>query len=202
MYPAGNSLVNHTEPQTPKIRVTKAPPFTITGVDFTGAFFVKEGKQEKKGYICLFTCAVTREVYLEVVGDLTIEMFLLAFRKFPVESYCHVTWFRIMHPPIFLPRRQYRNCCNQKPWKEFWNARTLYGSLFPNEPWGLLGKNDWTYEVCSEEDIRASPHLKEQLEIFVVEVEAMLNDRPLTYVSSDLTDPELLTSYLLHSRGM
>ena len=69
-------------PPLPKIRVTEAPPFTITGVDFTGALFVKEGNQEKKVYICLFTCATTRAVHLEVVSDLTVETFLLAFRRF------------------------------------------------------------------------------------------------------------------------
>ena len=42
---------------------------------------------------------------------------------------------------------------------------------------------------------------REQLETIVVEVEAMLNDRPLTYASSDLADPEPLTpSYLLYGR--
>ena len=56
-------------PPLPKIRVSEAPPFTITGVDFTGALFVREGGQEKKVYICLFTCATTRAVHLEVVGD-------------------------------------------------------------------------------------------------------------------------------------
>ena len=60
-------------PPLPKIRVTKAPPFTITGVDFTGALFVKERDQEKKVNICLFTCATTRAVQLEVVSDLTVE---------------------------------------------------------------------------------------------------------------------------------
>ena len=69
-------------PPLPKIRVTEAPTFTITGVDFTGALFVKEGVQEKKVYICLFTCATTRAVHLEVVSDLTVGTFLLAFRRF------------------------------------------------------------------------------------------------------------------------
>ena len=42
---------------------------------------------------------------------------------------------------------------------------------------------------------------REQLETIIVEVEAMLNDRPLTYVSSDLSDAEPLTpSYLLYGR--
>ena len=33
-------------------------------------------------YICLFTCASTRAVHLEIVQDLTVESFLLAFRRF------------------------------------------------------------------------------------------------------------------------
>ena len=42
---------------------------------------------------------------------------------------------------------------------------------------------------------------REQLETIVVEVEAMLNDRSLTFVSSDLDDLESLTpSYLLYDR--
>jgi len=43
----------------------------------------------------------------------------------------------------------------------------------------------------------------EQLKNVVVEIEAMLNDRPLTYVSSDLDDPTPLTpSHLLYGRRM
>jgi len=38
--------------------------------------------EEVKVYICLFTCATSRAVHLEVVGDLSTETFLLAFRRF------------------------------------------------------------------------------------------------------------------------
>ena len=37
---------------------------------------------ENKVYICLFTCAATRAVHLEVVTDLTEATFLEAFRRF------------------------------------------------------------------------------------------------------------------------
>ena len=41
----------------------------------------------------------------------------------------------------------------------------------------------------------------QQLETIVMEIEAMLNDRPLTYVSPDLSNPELFTpSHLLFGR--
>ena len=68
-------------PPLPKIQVMEAPPFTVTGVDFTGALYMKE-REESKVYICSFSCAVTRAVHLEVATDLSVETFLLAFRRF------------------------------------------------------------------------------------------------------------------------
>ena len=66
-------------PPLPKVRVSESKPFEVTGVDFTGALYVKEPSREKKVYISLFTCACTRGVHLEVVSDLTVDSFLLAF---------------------------------------------------------------------------------------------------------------------------
>ena len=47
-----------------------------------GALYVKDKDGERKVCICLFTCACTRAVHLEIVSDLSVEMFLLAFRRF------------------------------------------------------------------------------------------------------------------------
>ena len=66
----------------PQSRMQDVHPFTYTDVDFTGALYVKDGLQEAKVYLCLFTCATTRAVHLEIVQDLTAETLLLAFRKF------------------------------------------------------------------------------------------------------------------------
>ncbi|XP_063420614.1 uncharacterized protein LOC134705828 [Mytilus trossulus] len=70
-------------PPLPKERVQDATPFSITGVDFTGALTTRNRhNEESKVYICLFTCAVTRAVHLELVYDLSEESFLLCFRRF------------------------------------------------------------------------------------------------------------------------
>ena len=66
----------------PHARTQDLPPFTVTGIDFTGALYVQQGSAEVKVYICLFTCATTRAIHLEVVTDLSTEIFLLAFRRF------------------------------------------------------------------------------------------------------------------------
>lgn len=62
----------------PKERINKVQAFEI-GVDFAGPVYVKPNN--KKAYIALFTCAVTRAVHLELVSDLTTDTFLLAFKR-------------------------------------------------------------------------------------------------------------------------
>ena len=57
-------------------------PFTYTGVDFTGALYVRHGEQKVKVYLYLFTCATTCAIHLDIAQDLTAETFLLAFHKF------------------------------------------------------------------------------------------------------------------------
>ena len=69
-------------PPLPKTRTEDPTPFSVCGVDFTGAMHVCEGESERKVCIYLFTCATTRAVHLEVVLDMTVESFMLAFRKF------------------------------------------------------------------------------------------------------------------------
>ena len=65
---------------TCKMSLENAPPFTICGVDFTGALYYKtEHSNTNKAYVCLFTCAVTRAVHLEIVTDMTAKGFLRAF---------------------------------------------------------------------------------------------------------------------------
>ena len=69
-------------PPLPRTCVRSARPFAVTGVDFTGTLYVKEPLGEHKAYLCLFTCASTRAIYLEIVTDLSTEMFPLAFWRF------------------------------------------------------------------------------------------------------------------------
>ena len=62
-------------------------PFSHTGIDFAGPLFIrKENPRETtyKAYICLFTCASTRGIHLELTMSLNVDAFFLAFRRFSV----------------------------------------------------------------------------------------------------------------------
>ncbi|GFW36153.1 integrase catalytic domain-containing protein [Trichonephila clavipes] len=64
----------------PDVRMTESPPFSVVGLDFVGPLFVKYN--DAKQYILLITCAATRSIHLELVGSMTTDTFLLAFRRF------------------------------------------------------------------------------------------------------------------------
>jgi len=42
----------------------------------------RTNKKQQKAYVCIFTCAVTRAIHLELTKDMTARSFLLAFRRF------------------------------------------------------------------------------------------------------------------------
>ena len=65
----------------PAEKIKKATPFTFTGLDYLGPFYVK-GHATKKVWICLFTCVTVRAKHLEVVNDMAAEQFLMPLRGF------------------------------------------------------------------------------------------------------------------------
>ena len=67
-------------PPLPKERVLLQAPFTVCGVDYAGPFKVKRGRGTEKVWIALYTCMVSRAIYLNIVPDLTAECFLGSLR--------------------------------------------------------------------------------------------------------------------------
>ena len=60
-------------------------PFKTIGVDYLGPLNVKDINSNdcyNKAWICLFTCATTRALHLEMVCDNSAETFILALRRF------------------------------------------------------------------------------------------------------------------------
>ena len=124
----GKPYAKPDSPPLPKDRVTDVTLFTTTGVDFAGPLYVKDnGGILKKMYICLFTCACVRAVHLELVPDMTLDSFMLAFRRFVSGKGTPKTVY-IMRPPSFRLRVKYR-----RQW-----TFTLSGSLFQRQRRGMV----------------------------------------------------------------
>ena len=70
----------------PDVRVINYSPFLNVGVDYGGPFLIKDrktrGAKLMKSYVCLFVCMCTRAVHIELVSELTTEAFLAALNRF------------------------------------------------------------------------------------------------------------------------
>lgn len=70
----------------PAARVNSSPPFYVTGVDYAGPILIRDRKTRGckliKGYICLFVCFATKTIHIELVTELSKEVFLLALKRF------------------------------------------------------------------------------------------------------------------------
>ena len=66
----------------PKNRVNLVQPFRHVGVDYTGAIHIREGKKDQTMYLLLFTCLNIRSVHIELMPDLNVNSFVLAFIRF------------------------------------------------------------------------------------------------------------------------
>ena len=78
----GPSYPSIPVPNLPSERVSDHPPFTHTGLGFTGLLFTYENKGSEmrvieKVYICLFTCTSTKGIHLELTKGLDVDSFLL-----------------------------------------------------------------------------------------------------------------------------
>ncbi|XP_068705292.1 uncharacterized protein [Montipora foliosa] len=179
-------------------------PFDATGVDFTGALYVRNAGIETKVYICLFTCATTRAIHLEVVEDLTVEAFLLAFRRFASRNSLPRKLISDNASTFLSANNELKELFESHALEETLAREGVEWQFIPKRaPWyggfweRLIGLTKSTIKKVLG---RAAVNLC-TLQTIVVEVEAILNDRPLTYVSSDIKDAEALTpSHLLYGR--
>ena len=172
-------------PPLPVFRVEEASPFTFTGCDFAGPLYIKTESGQKKVWICLFTCCVVRAVHLELVLDMTTPMFLRCFRIFVGRR--------------GLPKRMVSD--NGKTFKAA--AKTLQDVRWtfnvPKAPWwgGVFERLIRSVKRCLKKMFGLSRLSYDELLTALVEVEMVLNSRPLTVVTADDLEEPLTPSHLI-----
>ncbi|XP_039311325.1 uncharacterized protein LOC120359084 [Solenopsis invicta] len=191
--------------QLPPERVRPSRPFASAGVDYAGPLRIRahkgRGNISSKGYICLFVCLATRAVHLESVSDLSASAFIAAFRRFTARrGRCRLllsdnaTNFRGADAEL---RARFRAA------SEFYKEA---GEVLANDgtEWRFIPPQAPHFGGLWEAGVRSVKHhlrrvigdhalTYEETATLLCQIEACLNSRPLSPLSTDAADLVALT---------
>ena len=66
----------------PLDRTSDSRQFQVIHIDFETLIYIKKGKQEGKAYILMYSCSLTRAVYVDLMRDQSLEKFLTNLQRF------------------------------------------------------------------------------------------------------------------------
>ena len=182
-------------------------PFAAVGLDYFGPLYVKNGPNTRskrnmspnKRYGCIFTCLRYRAVHLELAEDLTTDSFINAVLRFVGRR----------GPPTVIYSDNGSNFRGAEVdvirALQAWDQEKIQATLTQrgiewrfNPPAASHQGGVWERLIRSVRRILYSLVgerllTDETLRTFLVEVEKILNDRPITPVSSDPHDLDALT---------
>lgn len=189
----------------PRERVTVMNPFTVTGIDYAGPFTLKDRKGKGcryiKGYICLFICFASKAIHIEVVTELTTECFIAALRRFTARRGKPSRIFsdngtnfvgakRELHSLFgFLKQSQsdiMKGCADEG---------IIWKFIPPNSPHfgGIWESNIKQVKSHLVRVMGETKLVYEEFITVVIQIESVLNSRPLYPMSSDPNDLQPLT---------
>ena len=201
----GGPFKSPPPPPLPVFRVKEDPAFSYTGVDFAGPLTIRTDGETKsrKVWICLFTCFVTRAVHLDIVADMSTATFLRCLKRFASRRGLPHKFISDNGKTFKAASKYIKAVCDDATVKEYL-AGLGCTWLFNIEraPWwgGAFERLVKSTKRCLRKLIGRAHFSHDELLTAVTEIEAVINSRPLSYVSAEDLEEPLTPSHLLVGR--
>ena len=191
----------------PSFRVDDSPPFCHVGIDFAGPLYISGQTGNKKCYICLFTCTTTRAVHLELVESLEVESFIRCFRRFTARRGVPATVLSDNAKTFKAASKEIRKLLRSPRLTEHFSLQGVkWKWIVELSPWkgGIWERLIRSTKRCLVKVVGRSLLSYSELSTLLVEIEAVINSRPLTYVfdDSDGISYPLTPSQLINGRNL
>ena len=181
----------------PKFRFeVDQPPLTSTGVDCFGPFYVKRGRSQEKRYGCLFTCMTMRAIRIEKLHSMESDSFLTALFRFIAKRGVpkrirsdNGTNFNGGNKELRASIEEWNRDPKVKKELLLKHIQWEFNPPAASHMGGIWERQIRTVRKVLNAILRNQVLDDERLDTLFCEVEAIVNDRPLTPVSDDLKDP-------------
>ena len=174
----------------PSNRTVGSSAFEVIGVDYAGPIPYRSAKnRERKSYILLYTCSLSRAIHLELLPDLTTTEFIHSFKMFiarrgrPKKVYSDngktfggaATWLRKL-----MKEEQMHNWLAEQ--------RIIWQFNFSRAPWwgGQFERMVGLVKQALYKTIGKACLYWKELQEVILDIEMVLNNRPLSYVEEDV----------------
>lgn len=193
-------------PSLPEFRVTRDKPFAGTGVDYLGPFWVKDsprGKKYKAWYLS-FVCGSTRAIHIEAVKSRSVGDFVLAISRF-MDSHGIPKSFISDHEGSFKNTSEcleqiVKSSRVQNLLKNNRASWSFYTAKSPNKG-GFIERLNSSIKKSFYKSIGRKFVDFEVFRSMAVHAASVINDRPLTYLYSDINSQKIALTPSMLIRG-
>jgi len=203
----GPPFASPPPPPLPECRVKEAPAFSYTGVDFAGPLMVCTGRrgQSMKIWIALFTCYITRAVHLETVTNQSTLAFIHCLKRFAARRGLPRRFISDNGKTFKAAAKYLDSVFKDSAVQEYLSGRGITWQFnVERAPWwgGAFERMVKSTKRCLRKLIGRAHFSHEELTTALAEIEAVLNSRPLSYVSTEDVDEPVTPSHLIVGRRL
>ena len=204
----GKPLQGPPQPPLPEFRVRESPSFSYTAVDFAGPLYVRGqtvANDSAKVWICLFTCCVSRAIHLELVLDMTTATFIRCVKRFAARRGLPRSFLSDNAKTFKGAAKSLKAVCDHPDMRNYLsNSGIEWNFNLEKAPWwgGLFERLIKSTKRCLRKVVGTARLSYDEMHTAVVEIEAIINSRPLSYIHSDDLELPLTPSHLLVGRRL
>lgn len=191
----------------PTERVTQFRPFMNCGIDYAGPVMIKCSKKRNasvvKAYLAVFVCLSTKAVHLEVVTSIDTDSFLAALRRFvgrrgiPDQIWCdNGSNFVGGNAELKHLFSQFISQCKSEAFSNFCLQKSITFKFIPPSAPNFGGLWESVVKSTKFHLKRVMANTKftyEELSTLIIQIESILNSRPLCRLNDDVSELQMLT---------
>ena len=185
----------------PTDRTQGSTAFDVIGVDFAGPIiYRRQPKKEDKAYVVLYSCSVTRAVFLELLSSLEVGEFIQSLKRLIARRGRPSKIYSDNAKTFVAAAKWLKKIQRDESFNEFLVGHSIIWQFnLSRAPWWggqferLIGLMKSAFYKVVGQGLLSWAELTELL----LDIEVTLNNRPLTYMEEDIQLPPLTPNSLL-----